>query len=61
MKTDIKEFISNNQYKTLEEMQEHAKRMETELETQRKEKMQTPAPSQLSAKKFKPEETRSGG
>ena len=37
-KDDIREFVSNNRYKTLTEMQEHAKRREIELETQTKEK-----------------------
>lgn len=38
LKIGIREFVSNNRYKTLAEMQEHDRRMEIELETQMKEK-----------------------
>lgn len=54
LKTVIRVFIANNRYKTLAEMQDHAKRREIELEIHKKEKRQTSAPSHSTAKKFKP-------
>lgn len=56
-----REFVSSNQYETLVEMQEYASRREIELETQVKEKMQTPSPSQPAAKRSKYKDSRIGG
>lgn len=51
--TDIREFVTNNCYKNVVEMQDYARRREIELEIQTKENMQTLAPSQPATKKFK--------
>lgn len=61
IKTDIMGFVSNNRYNTLSKVQEHATRREIELETQIKEKGQTLALSQLTAKIFKHTASRYGG
>lgn len=61
LKTDIREFVSNNRHKTLAKTQEHARRIEIELQTQTKDNRQTPAPSQLAAKRFKHTDSRFGG
>lgn len=61
LKIDIREFVSNNRYKTLSKIQEHARRRELELETQRTGKRQIPALSRPTMKKFKPDKSRSGG
>ena len=53
LKPDIKEFVLNNRYKTLIEMQEHARMREIELETHTREKSRALAPSQSTTKKFK--------
>lgn len=53
IKTDIREFVSRNHYKTLEELQDYSRRREIELEIQTKDKRQTPTPSHPVAKNFK--------
>lgn len=61
VKTNIREFVLNNRYKTLAKIQEHARRRELALETQRNENRWTIALSQPTTKKFKSDELRYGG
>ena len=61
LKIDTKEFVSNNIYKTLAEMKVNARRREIELEIQQKEKRQAPSLSQPTTKRFKHDQSKSGG
>lgn len=60
LKTNIREFVSNNRYKKLAKTRDHARRKEIKLETQSREKRQTLAPSHPASKKFKPNGSRFG-